>query len=210
MSQHGTQNANELEVDIRDISPSEGERLAVQEYERLQLDDALILLSDHKPQNLHNTFEREFVGSFSWEILSTNDGEYRVRVSKRATTALPRVVADITKLTTNTVSGAKGSVWQLEPGARDLDSNIIVLPPHDEIGGHVGPDLDVLILVLHGSGELETELDTISLQSGSLLWLPRKAQRRFVAGSNGLQYFTVHQRKPTLSITPAPIEPVHP
>src|SRR5699024_5027428 len=144
--------------------------------------DALILLDDHKPQNLHDTVEREFAGSYSWETLSTNDGEYRICVTKRATTALPRVVADTNELTTKSAADARGSVWQLEPGARDLDSNIIVLPAHEEIGQHVGPDLDVLILVLQGSGELQTEPDVIPLQQGSLLWLPRKSQRGFIAG----------------------------
>jgi len=203
MSQTGTQNADEREVDIRGISPNQAERRALQAYGELGVGDALILLDDHKPQNLHDTFEREFAGSFTWETLSTNDGEYRVCITKRATTALPRVVVDTTELTTKSAD-ARGSVWQLEPGARDLDSNIIALPPNDEIGLHVGPALDVLILVLQGSGELQTELDVIPLQQGSLLWLPRKSQRRFVAGPDGLQYFTVHQRKPTLNISAKP------
>lgn len=209
MSQTGTQNAGERELDIRGIPPNQAERRTLQAYGELGVGDALILLDDHKPQNLHDTFEREFAGSFSWETSSTNEGEYRICITKRATTALPRVVADTTELTTKSAD-ARGSVWQLEPGARDLDSNIIVLPPHGEIGQHVGPDLDVLILVLQGSGELQTELDVIPLQHGSLLWVPRKSQRRFAAGPDGLQYFTVHQRKPTLSITPVAIEPVHP
>src|SRR5690625_841600 len=203
MSQTGTQNADEREVDIRGISPNQAQRRALQAYGELGVGDALILLDDHKPQNLHDTFEREFAGSFTWETLSTNDGEYRVCITKRATTALPRVVVDTTELTTKSAD-ARGSVWQLEPGARDLDSNIIALPPNDEIGLHVGPALDVLILVLQGSGELQTELDVISLQQGSLLWLPRKSQRRLVAGPDGLQYFTVHQRKPTLNISAKP------
>lgn len=203
MSQTGTQNADERVVDIRGMSPNQAGRRALQAYGELGVGDALILLDDHKPQNLHDTFEREFAGSFTWETLSTNDGEYRVCITKRATTALPRVVVDTTELTTKSAD-ARGSVWQLEPGARDLDSNIIVLPPHEEIGQHVGPDLDVLILVLQGSGELQTELDVIPLQQGSLLWLPRKSQRRFVAGPDGLQYFTVHQRKPTLNISAKP------
>lgn len=200
MSQSGTHNAGEREVDIRDVSRHQGERLTLQAYENLSVNDSLILLNDRKPHDLYETFEREFAGSFGWEVLSVDDGKYRIRLTKLATTALPRIIADTSELTA-TASDAKGSVWQLEPGARDLDSNIIVLPPHDEIGQHVGPDLDVLILVLHGSGKLETELDTISLQPGSLLWLPRKSQRRFIAGPDGLQYFTVHQRKPTFGIT---------
>ena len=132
------------------------------------------------------------------------DQEYRVRITKLASTALPRVVADTTELLASTDPATGGSIWQLEPGARDLDSNIIALPAGDEIGLHVGPNLDVLILVLQGSGQLQTELNVIELQQGALVWLPRKAQRRFIAGPEGIQYLTVHHRKPTLNITAAP------
>lgn len=190
-------------MDIRQISANTAERLTLQAYETLRVNESLILLNDDDPHQLHETLEGEFAGSFSWETLTTDQGEYRIRMTKRATTAMPRIVADTTEIVA-TAGAATGSVWQLAPGARDLDSNIIVLPPHDEIGAHLGPDLDVLVLVLHGSGELETELDTISLESGSLVWLPRKSQRRFIAGPDGLQYFTVHQRKPALGITTGP------
>ena len=190
-------------MDIRQISANTAERLTLQAYETLRVNDSLILLNDDDPHELYETLEREFAGSFSWETLTTDQGEYRIRMTKRATTAMPRIVADTTEIVA-TAGTATGSVWQLAPGARDLDSNIIVLPPHDEIGAHLGPDLDVLVLVLHGSGELETELETMSLESGSLVWLPRKSQRRFIAGLDGLQYFTVHQRKPALGITTGP------
>ena len=203
MSQSDTPNCSEREVDIRQISANTAERLTLQAYETLRVNESLILLNDDDPHQLYETLEGEFAGSFSWETLTTDQGEYRIRMTKRATTAMPRIVADTTEIVA-TAGTATGSVWQLAPGARDLDSNIIVLPPHDEIGQHVGPDLDVLILVLQGSGELETELDTISLESGSLVWLPRKSQRRFIAGPDGLQYFTVHQRKPALGITTGP------
>src|SRR5699024_12519243 len=151
MSQKGTQNADEREVDIRGIAPHDAERRALQAYGELGVGDALILLDDHNPQTLHDTFEREFAGSFSWETLSTNDGEYRICVTKRATTALPRVVADTTERTTKSAGDARGSVWQLEPGARELDSNSLVLPPHEEFGQAVGPALVALVLVLQGS-----------------------------------------------------------
>lgn len=96
---------------------------------------------------------------------------------------------------------AAGSVWQLTPADRGLDANIIVLPPGDEIASHIGPDLDVLILVVQGSGVLETTRGDIALTPGELVWLPPRSQRRFVAGAEGLRYFSVHRRKPPRSIS---------
>lgn len=136
--------------------------------------------------------------------MPSEDNLFRVRITKRASTALPRVVADTAELFNSTSPDAAGSIWRLEPGARDLDSNIITLPPEGEIAQHVGPNLDVLIVIIDGSGELQTELDTIALQQGQVVWLPAKARRRFTAGRDGLRYLTVHQRKPTLNISRAP------
>jgi len=68
----------------------------------------------------------------------------------------------------------------------------------------MGPNLDVLIVVLQGSGDLHTEIGLIPLEQGQVLWLPRNSQRRFVAGAEGIKYLTVHHRKPTLNITAAP------
>lgn len=99
-----------------------------------------------------------------------------------------------------TAADAAGSIWRLESAERDLDSNIIALPPHGEIQRHDGPSLDVLILVLDGSGTLETEADAVALTIGELVYLPRHSQRRIIAGAEGLRYLTVHQRKPGLSI----------
>ncbi|WP_203789184.1 hypothetical protein [Paractinoplanes rishiriensis] len=76
--------------------------------------------------------------------------------------------------------------------SRDLDSNVIALPPGRAIDAHTGPDLDVLIHVLAGSGKLATELGTVELTPGVLLWLPRRTRRGFTAGVGGLRYLTVH------------------
>jgi homogentisate 1,2-dioxygenase len=63
---------------------------------------------------------------------------------------------------------------------------------------HAGADLDVLLLVLDGSGQLITELGILQLHSGALVWLPRRSRRQFTAGPDGLAYLTVHQRRQSL------------
>lgn len=189
---------------VRKGTEDRDHRRVLEAYTALDTGDSLVVHIDHDSRGLWADLERELAGAFDWEQLSHAGPEVQVRVTKRASTALPRVVADTNELFNTVASHTAGSVWQLDPGARDLDANIIVLQPDGEIAMHVGPELDVLILVLEGSGELETELDTIQLQQGAVLWLPRKAQRRFTAGPEGLKYFTVHQRKPTLNISSPP------
>lgn len=114
---------------------------------------------------------------------------------------LPLVVGDTTELPTDSDVGRGGSIWRLEPADRDLDANVIALPPGDAIDSHAGPNLGVLIHVLAGSGTLTTEASEIPLTVGALVWLPPTSQRRFVAGDAGLTYFSVHQRKPRLNIS---------
>ena len=60
---------------------------------------------------------------------------------------------------------------------------------------HVGPDLDVLVVVFEGSGALTTELDGFDLAGGQLVWLPRASLRSVTAGPVGLRYLTVHRRR---------------
>ncbi|MGO2931956.1 cupin domain-containing protein [Microbacterium sp.] len=116
------------------------------------------------------------------------------------TSALPRIVGDAF-----TASAADaGSAWRLEPAERGLDANVIVLPAGDEIRAHTGPELDVVIVVLAGSGTLESDADAIALEPGRIVWLPARSPRRFVAGDDGLRYFSVHQRKLGLSIRSRP------
>ena len=204
MSDRAIPEPDEPEIDVRTLPRQRRHPVVFEAYEQLGTGESLLLVNDHEPRGLRDEFERELAGSFSWEALAPQDDEHRVRITKQASTALPRVVADTAALLAATDPNTGGSIWQLEPGARDLDSNIIALPANDEIGLHMGPNLDVLILVLQGSGELHTEIDLIPLEQGQVLWLPRNSQRRFVAGAEGIKYLTVHHRKPTLNITAAP------
>lgn len=111
----------------------------------------------------------------------------------------PQLVGEVPQVL-SAPADASGSIWKLEPHTRGLDCNVIAIPAGDEIGKHEGPDLDVVIVVLDGSGVLETEEETINLENGSMVWLPKLSVRRFVAGENGLRYFSVHTRKRGLQI----------
>src|SRR5690606_28362556 len=94
-----------------------------------------------------------------------------------------------------------GAVWKLQLGERDLDANVIALPPGESIAAHDGPDLDVLVHVLAGAGRLTTERGVLDLEPGALVWLPRRARRQIDAGPAGLRYLTVHRRRQALVLT---------
>jgi quercetin dioxygenase-like cupin family protein len=116
---------------------------------------------------------------------------------------LPRVLCDTGTLTASPPAAA-GALWRLAEPGRQLDANVIHLPPGQRVGTHAEPDLDVLLLVVAGYGDLAAAGETQHLVAGSLVWLPRGSVRSLSAGQDGLSYLTVHRRRPGLQIRPAP------
>lgn len=115
------------------------------------------------------------------------------------TDQLPQVVGNIHAALAR--AGSRGSVevaWKLQAAARDLDANVIVLGPGEGIDRHTGPEVDVLIQILAGDGRLTTGNGDIDLALGDLVWLPRRSQRRFLAGADGLGYLTMHHHREAL------------
>jgi uncharacterized protein (DUF2249 family) len=168
-------------------------------YAALSAGESMVLINDHDPRHLREEFEQDFAGAFAWDYLCREPRDWQIRITKTSSTALPRIVADTSRIAAAIGDPeAIGAVWTLPARERDLDANIIALPPGGTIESHAGPDLDVLIHVLAGSGELVTEVHTIPLDTGAMVWLPRRSLRRFVAGPTGLRYFTVHRRRTAL------------
>jgi len=195
------------ELDVRPL-PKPGKHPAIfQAYGALGVSESFVFVNDHDPRHLRDEFEVEHPGGYAWEYLARERGAYRIRITKLAATPLPRILADAAAVSASP-GDAAGAVWKLQMRERDLDSNIIALPPGTTIGAHTGPDVDVLIYVLAGSGQLGTELDAqaAELRGGSLIWLPRRSRRQFTAGPEGLRYLTVHQRRQALTLT-APARP---
>lgn len=200
--------AEERRIDVREIPKPERHPLIIAAFDELEVGTGLILISDHEPQHLRTEMENEFAEALGWEALDSDGEDFRVRISRCAGTAIPRVVLDVDDLAPTTDDQGteiSGSVWQLSPQRRDLDANVISLAPGGEIREHTGPGLDVLIHVLDGGGVIETELSSIQLRPGQIVWLPRRSRRRFKADdATGLRYFSVHQRKQGLSISSRP------
>jgi uncharacterized protein (DUF2249 family)/quercetin dioxygenase-like cupin family protein len=194
------------ELDVRQLRKPDKHPTIFATYAALPVGGSFVLVNNHDPKHLRDEFEADHPGSYGWEYVAKGPQVWRVRISKLASTPLPRVLAN-----TNDLDGAddaKGAVWRLEARERDLDSNVIALPGGGGIDSHTGPDLDVLVHVLSGGGRLTTESGAVELSPGDLVWLPRRSRRQFSAGPQGLRYLTVHQRRQALLLEPAPKRPV--
>lgn len=113
------------------------------------------------------------------------------------------VLARVAELLDDVPDDRGGALWRLSESGRQLDANIIRIPPGTRVASHSEPDLDVLLCVLNGGGRLETEDGQQSLEAGNVAWLPRGTRRSLFADEKGLVYVTVHSRRPGLAIRSA-------
>ncbi len=186
-------------LDVRQLRKPDKHPAIFARYRALEPGEGFELVNNHDPIHLRDEFDSEYPGSFGWEYLESGPQVWRIRLSKLSAAALPRLLYD-TSLVEVDDGTAAGAIWKLELSERDLDSNVIRLAPSDGIAAHDGPDIDVMIHVLDGTGRLDTELGAVPLKAGSLVWLPRRSRRGFTAGPQGLSYLTVHQRKRALTL----------
>jgi uncharacterized protein (DUF2249 family)/quercetin dioxygenase-like cupin family protein len=196
-------------LDLRTVRKPDRHPMVFAAYRSLTAGESLTLINDHDPRHLRDEFDADHAGTFDWTYLSRERGDWQIRITKLTTTPLPRELCNSSDYGVDADRtadpDARGALWRLEVQDRDLDANLIALPPHGSIGRHAGPDLDVLVHVVSGSGQLSTERGAVDLTPGSLIWLPKRSIREFSAGPQGLRYLTVHQRR-TDALTIKPVE----
>ncbi|MFT3899089.1 MAG: DUF2249 domain-containing protein [Gordonia sp. (in: high G+C Gram-positive bacteria)] len=189
-------------IDVREIPKPQRHPKIFALFDSLGAGEALILVNDHDPRHLHDEFEVERPGSYSWDYLVREKRDYRIRIGKTASTALPRKLGNSAELTANPTDAADVA-WKLDLRDRHLDANLIRLAPGGSIDTHTGGEVDVLVHILAGSGTVGTEGGDVAVTAGDLVWLPRFSRRSFAAGDDGLSYLTVHNhREPSLTIEP--------
>lgn len=101
----------------------------------------------------------------------------------------------------------RGALWRLAEPGRELDANVVRLPPDAGVDEHQEDTLDVLLVVIAGSGTLTAGADTLKLAPTTVTWLPRTSRRALAAGPDGLTYLTVHRRRPGLTVKPSVTPP---
>lgn len=192
----------DITLDVREIPKPQRHPKIFSIFDGLAIGEAIILVNDHDPRHLHDEFEADRPGGYSWEYLVREKRDYQIRIGKTTATTPPRKLGNTVELTHAAVDAADVA-WKLEFADRHLDSNLIRLAAGGEIASHAGGEVDVLVHVTAGDGTLGTEAEDVPVTAGDLVWLPRRSQRAFHAGPDGLSYLTVHtHREPSLTIEP--------
>lgn len=112
----------------------------------------------------------------------------------------PSLLADLDWCLAQAAEDQRGALWRLAEPGRQLDANLVRLPPGVSVDVHTERDVDVLLLPIAGHGTLHADDGPIALAAHALTWLPRGTSRSITAGSGGLAYLTVHQARTGLRI----------
>ena len=98
-------------------------------------------------------------------------------------------------------AGESGAAWSLPHGG-DLDANLVWLRPGDEIAPHADDEVDVLVHVVDGGGEVVLDGTARPLAPAAAVLVPKGTVRALRAGPEGLRYLSVHRRRSPLGIEP--------
>lgn len=82
----------------------------------------------------------------------------------------------------------------------DLNATVLAWPAGAGPAAHVNSERDVVLVVLHGSAELELDGVVQTVVGGDVAVLPKGSERAVTAGPDGVRYVTVHRKRPGLSI----------
>lgn len=108
--------------------------------------------------------------------------------------------ADLGELVAHAAAGQGGALWRLRDDGRQLDANVVRLPPGAEVAPHTEAHLDVLLVVVAGGGRLSLAGGGREVRPGSVAVLPRGAPRGLAAGPEGLVFLTAHRRRAGMGI----------
>ena len=87
-----------------------------------------------------------------------------------------------------------GALWRLD--GEDLQANLIWLGRGDRIESHRNDEVDVLVVVIDGRGELTLDGQVHPLAPMMLAHIPKGTVRALVAVDGPLSYVSVHRRRP--------------
>lgn len=99
------------------------------------------------------------------------------------------------------IDGSGGVVWSVSP--EGFHTNLVVLGAAASIPTHRNDALDVLVVVLDGSGTAVVDGAPTALGPANALLIRRGTTRSIVAGDRGIRYLTVHAQRASLTIGPA-------
>lgn len=104
------------------------------------------------------------------------------------------IQANLVGLLTN--RNDSGPLWSTE--SEDLDCTFVSWQDGQGVVAHVNSEVDVVMIVLFGSGKATVGDEAIELSRGQVVLVPKGAHRSIHAVGDGLAYLNVHKRRKRL------------
>ncbi len=79
--------------------------------------------------------------------------------------------------------------------SEDLNFTLVAWPLGSGVAPHINREVDVLIVVLEGSGIVTIDEGTFSLIRGAALLIPKGSTRAVQSTSEQFVYFSIHRRR---------------
>jgi len=90
-------------------------------------------------------------------------------------------------------AGRGGPQWGC--ATEDLNLTLLSWPAGHDIAAHVNNEVDVVLVVVAGAGEVTVNGRTFSLLPGQVLLIPKGAERAIHSTVEGFSYLSVHRRR---------------
>jgi quercetin dioxygenase-like cupin family protein len=113
------------------------------------------------------------------------------------------VVAD---LAAHFAARGDGVQWSL-PAPSDLNANLVHLDAGSAVQDHVNSHVDVLFVVVAGTGTLRVDGHDLPLEPFTVVHVAKGSARAIVAAEHGLSYVTVHRDRGPLQVKARPATP---
>ena len=107
---------------------------------------------------------------------------------------MPDAVAPVDLASLTAGGGHPGALWRLD--GEDLQANLVRLDQGGRIQPHRNDEVDVLVVVVLGRGELTVDGQVHPLAPMVLAHLPKGTVRAVEAVDGPLAYLSVHRRRP--------------
>ncbi len=86
-----------------------------------------------------------------------------------------------------------GPQWGL--ACEDLNATLLWWPDQHTITPHVNNEVDVLLLVMDGSGTVVVNGEEIAMSAGQALLIPKGAERAIRSATPSFCYLNIHRRR---------------
>lgn len=96
----------------------------------------------------------------------------------------------------------RGPLWGI--ASSDLNATLLAWPSGHEVAEHTNSEVDVLLIVLEGSGMATVDEREHALVAGTALLVEKGSSRAIRAGADGLRYLSVHRRRGPLQVAATP------